>query len=1210
MKTGPEKSAWVKNEVLQEGSILISRTDGGTERQFYWNIMKHFPNPLLIIAWCAWLLSWHASSSFAATAQAEAQGAIIAVSGKVEHSKAGTVVWAAAAQDHPLGVGDKVRTSVQSRATIRLPNLTVLRLNERTTVEIQKPAGTAPASKSTLSITAGAAYFFGRGKPGEIEIRTPTATGAIRGTEFNLEVKDDGATVFTLVEGEMDVMNELGSVPLKPGEQASATSGSKPRVSPALQVANVIQWSLYYPGVLDPGELEFSAPEAQALASSLKAYKEGDLLGALDALPPPEGSSQARKIYESALLVFSGQVDQATQRLPQTSQVVAKNAPLIAALETLVATVKNQPAPGADQDLGPSSTASPSLLLARSYWLQSRFQLDEALRLTEQAIKLSPEFGFAWERLAELQFGFGRVPESKEALKRALELSPKNAQAWALQGFLYAAENKIPRARESFEQAIRLDPNLGNAWLGRGLSKIRKGDVTGGVEDLQTASALEPNRGMLRSYLGKAFGAAHDSSNALRELRQALLLDPGDPTGWLYSALLKYDHHQINGAVEDLEHALTLNTNRVLYRSRFLLDQDKAVSSVNLANFYLRAGLADVSVQEASRAVVYDYANASAHRFLADSFNALRDPTRFNLRHESVWFNETLLSDLLSPVGGGSLSQHVSQYEYSKLLERDRFGFNSSTSARSDGQYIQYASQFGTFGNTSYSLDLEYQSNEGVRPNNELSRIEWYSKFKQQLTAQDSIFFLAKYQDYTSGDNFQYYDPNKARPKFNYDEFQSPYLVGAYHREWSPGIHTLLLAGGLNNEQRFGDSIVSIPLLEKNAAGQITRIRTPTFDVDYGSDFSFYNTELNQIAQFDRNTLVFGVRYQVGEFENRNRLDVTQGSAFGLLFPKPATDASFTEDFERTAGYAYYTRALWDQLYLTAGFSYDWMRFPLNHRLVPLSGVESEDDRLSPKASLVWIPNGTISLRAMYSRFLGGVSFDESYRLEPTQLAGFGQAYRTIISESIVGSVSGPRYEVAGTGIDLKFKSRTYAGIQAELLRSQIDSPVGAFNLPLPIRSTTLDRDLDYEEKVASLYVQQLLGEEWSVGGSYTLRDSDLHTVFPEIPRALSASADKTESATMHRINANVLFNHHSGFYSRLDSNWMIQSNRGYTPDIPGDSAHQLDFSIGYRFPRQIGSLLLTLANLTDQDYRLNPLNLYTEMPRERVLMARLRLHF
>ena len=193
------------------------------------------------------------------------------------------------------------------------------------------------------------------------------------------------------------------------------------------------------------------------------------------------------------------------------------------------------------------------------------------------------------------------------------------------------------------------------------------------------------------------------------------------------------------------------------------MDQDRAVRSANLASIYRDAGMTEVSVREAARAVNDDYGNYSAHLFLADSYNALRDPTRFNLRYETAWFNELLLANLLSPVGGTPLSQNISQQEYARLFEVNRVGLASDSQFRTDGQFHELASQFGRVGNTSWSLDLDYQRNEGVRPNNELDRLETYLTAKYQLTAADSFFLLAKYQDYSSGDNFQYYDPNATR---------------------------------------------------------------------------------------------------------------------------------------------------------------------------------------------------------------------------------------------------------------------------------------------------------------------------------------------------------------------------------------------------------------------------------------------------------------
>src|SRR6185436_458259 len=177
--------------------------------------------------------------------------------------------------------------------------------------------------------------------------------------------------------------------------------------------------------------------------------------------------------------------------------------------------------------------------MARSYLWQAESKLDEALTSAKSAQQLAPQFGPAWVRIAELEFGFGRVSEAQAALDQGLRLSPRHAQGLALRGFILAAANRNTEALASFEQAIQLDGALANAWLGRGLMKIRSGRTEDGRQDLQVAATLEPQRALLRSYLGKAFSHVGDTTRADKELRLAQKLDPSDPTSWLYMALLR-----------------------------------------------------------------------------------------------------------------------------------------------------------------------------------------------------------------------------------------------------------------------------------------------------------------------------------------------------------------------------------------------------------------------------------------------------------------------------------------------------------------------------------------------------------------------------------------------------------------------------------------------------------------------------------------------
>jgi len=551
---------------------------------------------------------------------------LLTIEGKVEVARAGTLIWTTAQTNQVLQAGDRVRTGPNSRATIRLSNLTVLRVNDLTTLEIRPPQG--DNKRTLLDLKSGSTYFFNREKPTEMQFRTPLASGAIRGTEFNLAVADDGRTVLTLLEGEVFLSTPQGDLDLKSGDQGIVEAGKAPIRAPALDTVSIIQWSFYYPGVLDADEAGLTAAERQALRESLLAYQSGDLLQALSSYPDGrQPGSDSEKIYRAALVLTVGQVAQ-TEALLNSLQAPS---PLAQALRKVIAAVKNQPLASQEEP------ASATEWLAESYSLQSRSELEAALKAARAATEKSPGFGFAWVRTAELEFSFGHTAEAMAALAQGLAISPRNAEALALKGFLLAAQNQTKSALDYFDQAIAVDGALGNAWLGRGLCRIRLGDAEAGREDLQVAAVLEPQRAVLRSYLAKAFSRTRDNQRAAKELGLAKRLDANDPTAWLYSALLNQRENRINEAVTDLEKSKELNENRSVYRSRLLLDQDRAVRSANLAAIYRDAGMTEVSAREASRAVNDDYGNFSAHLFLANSYSALRDPELVNLRYETPW---------------------------------------------------------------------------------------------------------------------------------------------------------------------------------------------------------------------------------------------------------------------------------------------------------------------------------------------------------------------------------------------------------------------------------------------------------------------------------------------------------------------------------------------------------------------------------------------
>jgi tetratricopeptide (TPR) repeat protein len=1131
----------------------------------------------------------------------KAASELLTIEGTVQVRVVGAADWVPGQTNQFLHIGDRLRTAARSRATVRLSDLTILRVNELTTLQIQPPR--EPGKQSLLDLNSGSAYFLSRERPPEQEFRTPLTSGAIRGTEFNLTVADDGRTVVTLIDGQVSLSNSLGQLAMGSGEAGVVNPGQPPFKTAMIEAINVIQWCLYYPGVVDPDELAFTAEEKPSLSDSLAAYRTGDLLQALAALPwETQPASDAGRVYRAALLLSVGQVEKAEALLE-----TAGNSPQTAALRQMIAVTKNTALPLA----GPPRTASE--WLAESYVRQSLNELGPALVAARAATTNSPYFGFAWERLAELEFGFGHIDDSRAALDKALRFSPRNAPALALRGFLLSAQNKIPEAISWFDQAIAVDGGLGNAWLGRGLCLIHEGHRQEGLRDLVVAASTEPQRSLLRSYLGKALADAGNDARADNELKLARQLDSRDPTTWLYSALLKQQENRVNEAVDDLQTSQERNDNRSLFRSRLLLDEDRAVGSANLATMYRDLGMTDVSVREASRAVTSDYANDSAHLFLSDAYNDLRDPAQFNLRYETVWFNELLLANILAPVGGGRLSQGVSQQEYSKLFEADGPHFANTSDYRTDGMYHQLASQYGTFGDTSYSLDLDYHHNSGVRVNNTLDDIFWNTTIKQQVTPQDTALLLVQYQDYQSGDNFQYYNQNNARPYYKFDEQQQPILVGAWHHEWTPGIHTLALFGRLVDSQQFSDKAAPQLLLVQDPTGAINGVGSTAFDVNYHNTFEIYSAELNQICEWDRVSLSAGARYQAGTFQTQDLFSNPTPPGLAPLYNNPPAADSERDNFERLAGYGYLTVEPLERLWLTGGFAYDTVTYPRNFRAPPVASGEASRSQFGPKAALVWSQFPQATVRGIYSRSLGGVSLDESYRLEPTQLGGFPQAFRSLISESLVGSVAAPEYEVAGAALDLKLGSRTYAGIQAERLATTVNRSIGVFALQngIPPAVPESRREfLNYKEYTLAFNVNQIVGDDFVIGAAYNYTEAKLHDLLSDVPVAALATADQMEIAHLQKITGYLLFNHPSGFFAKAETDWYEQHNSGFTPVEPGDEFFQQNFYAGYRLLNRRIELTLALLNVTGQNYQLSPLTVYQELPRKRVFEARLNFLF
>ena len=131
---------------------------------------------------------------------------------------------------------------------------------------------------------------------------------------------------------------------------------------------------------------------------------------------------------------------------------------------------------------------------------------------------------------------------------------------------------------------------------------------------------------------------------------------------------------------------------------------------------------------------------------------------------------------------------------------------------------------------------------------------------------------------------------------------------------------------------------------------------------------------------------------------------------------------------------------------------------------------------------------------------------------------------------------------------------------------------------------------------------------EWALGAQYRLSRAELKSRFVDVPT--SVATPQRVDALLHQLNLNVIFNHPSGFFAVGEAVWYAQTSDGYTPALADEDFWQFNASVGYRFFHRKASVSLGVLNITDQDYHLNPLNLYNEPPRERTIAARFDLNF
>ncbi len=637
---------------------------------------------------------------------------------------------------------DIIHTRSESRAALALANETIIRLNEHSSVVLPSRVEEA----SWLELLSGAIHFITR-VPRSLSVQTPYLNAAVEGTEFTVTVSSDETQV-SVVEGHVRVTNPLGALVLAGGQSASAQAEMAPVRRIDLSPRDAVQWSLYYPSIIDSGVID-------------------------------RGDGAAAHIIEADRLLGVGQVDEASALL---SRVLKQQPDQVAALalQSIIALTQQRQ----DEALVLAQRAvvfapdAAAPAIALSYAQQAQFNLMAAHDTLQAALRVSPDNSLLLARMAELLLSLDALERAERMAQRALDVNPEQAHALMILGFAHLGQFEVTRARDYFARAMALNQADPLPRLGHALALIRAGELIEGRREIEIAATLNPNNALIRSYLGKAYYEEKRDALAADQFMLAQSLDPQDPTPWFYDAIRKQTLNRPVEALQDLQHSIRLNDNRAVYRSRLLLDQDLAARSTSLARIYNDLGFQQLALSEGWKSVSLDPANHSGHRLLADSYAALP-------RHEIARVSELLQAQMLQPLNlnpiqpqlaestlgilDGSGPTSASANEFNPLFTRNRFSLQLNGVAATQDSDLEPERDHTTrgtdivhsavWGRYSYSLGTFHDDNNGIRPNHDRDREIDNAFFQTALNHRTSLQFEYRNTQTQEGDLPLRYDP-------------------------------------------------------------------------------------------------------------------------------------------------------------------------------------------------------------------------------------------------------------------------------------------------------------------------------------------------------------------------------------------------------------------------------------------------------------------
>ena len=143
----------------------------------------------------------------------------------------------------PLFEGDVLRTDGSSQAMIEFNDGIKVALNENTMFTILSRWEKGKGFTRVLRLKHGEVWVDTQGGPKPLEIETPVATAAVKGTEFDLLVDPNGQSTLTVMKGVVEFGTAFGTCPIRTSTISYGNRGKKCTKPKPTNVSPNIAWT-------------------------------------------------------------------------------------------------------------------------------------------------------------------------------------------------------------------------------------------------------------------------------------------------------------------------------------------------------------------------------------------------------------------------------------------------------------------------------------------------------------------------------------------------------------------------------------------------------------------------------------------------------------------------------------------------------------------------------------------------------------------------------------------------------------------------------------------------------------------------------------------------------------------------------------------------------------------------------------------------------